>query len=118
LISYKLMKKILICLLFMLPIFVFGQTFSYEYNTLIDYNKGVRKSHDQKGKWVFTKEDSSLVQFYEGGFLEYNVFDFKSRHVYYKNDFNETIIVTFTLSGDVMVKSQTGPNDYIIFREE
>ena len=102
----------------MLPIFVFGQTFSYEYNTLIDYNKGVRKEHDQKGKWVFTIEDSSLVQFYEGGFLEYNVFEFKSRYVYYKNNFNETIIVTFTLGGDVMVKSQTRPNDYIIFREE
>lgn len=112
------MKKILIYLLLVLPISLYGQTFSYEYNVLIDYSNGVRREHYQKGKWVFNKEDSLLIQYYEGGSLEYNVFKINNRYIYYKNDFDETIVVTFTLSNDVIVKSEKRTNDYLIFREE
>ena len=112
------MKKILIYLLLVLPISLYGQTFSYEYNVLIDYNNGVRREHLQKGKWVFNKEDSLLVQYYEGGLLEYNVIKINNRYVYYKNDFDEIIIVTFTLSNDVIVKSEKKTNSYLIFRDE
>jgi len=115
---YKDMKKILIYLLLVLPISLYGQTFSYEYNVLIDYNNGVRREHLQKGKWVFNKEDSLLVQYYEGGSLEYNVVKINNRYVYYKNDFDEIIIVTFTLSNDVIVKSEKKTNSYLIFRDE
>ena len=115
---YKDMKKILIYLLLVLPISLYGQTFSYEYNVLIDYNNGVRREHLQEGKWVFNKEDSLLVQYYEGGSLEYNVFKINNRYIYYKNDFDETIIVNFTLSGDVVVKSEKRTNSYLIFRED
>lgn len=110
------MKTILFILLF-IPLGLFSQIkFSVDYNKLIDFNGKSRVEHDYTGTWYFSG-DSLLVQKYDLDSLIYNVTEVRGRHVYYKNDFDEIVEVTF-MNDNVTVKNSLRPNQYLIFRKK
>ena len=110
------MKTIFFILLF-IPLGMMSQVkYSLDYNVLIDFNGKSRVEHDYKGTWYFSA-DSLLVQKYDLDSLVYNVTEVNGRHIYYENDFDETIEVVF-MNNNVTVKNSLRPNQYLIFRKK
>jgi hypothetical protein len=110
------MKTIFFIILF-IPLGMLSQVkYSLDYNVLIDFNGKSRVEHDYKGTWYFSS-DSLLVQKYDLDSLVYNVTEINGRHIYYENDFDETIEVVF-MNNMVTVRSNLRPNQYIIFRKK
>ena len=112
----KKMKTIFFILLF-IPLGVLSQIkYSLDYNVLIDFNGKSRVEHNYNGTWYFST-DSLLVQKYDLDSLVYKVTEVNGRHIYYENDFNETIEVVF-MNDMVTVRSNLRPKQYIIFRKK
>ena len=112
----KKMKTIFFILLF-IPLGMLSQVkYSLDYNVLIDFNGKSRVEHDCGGTWYFST-DSLLVQKYDLDSLVYKVTEVNGRHIYYENDFDETIEVVF-MNSMVTVRSNLRPNQYIIFRKK
>jgi len=109
--------RTLLFILFFIPSICFSQTeFRVNYNKIVDFDGKVRKEVKAKGTWYLI-QDSVLVQKYDIDSLIYNVIGVKGRHVYYRNDFNETIEVVF-MNDMVTVRSNLRPKQYIIFRKK
>lgn len=109
--------KTIFFILFFIPLGLLSQVkYSLDYNVLIDFNGKSRVEHDYNGTWYFSA-DSLLVQKYDLDSLVYNVTEVNGRHIYYENDFDETIEVVF-MNNMVTVRSNLRPNQYIIFRKK
>jgi hypothetical protein len=114
--KHKAMKKIFLFIL-LIPLGLSSQVrYSVDYNKMIDYNGKSRVEHDYKGTWYFSS-DTLLVQKYDLDSLVYNVTEFKGRHVYYRNDFDEVIEVLF-MNDMVSVRSNLRTDQYLIFKKK
>ena len=110
------MKYLITFLLFISSILFYGQAYSSDYTTIIDYDGQTRRVYNYVGKWTYS--DSTLIQTYDKGEIEYNVSRVSGRYVYYINNFDEEITVVFSINGDVIVKCALRPNSYVIFRKK
>ena len=109
--------RLILFILLLIPLWVLTQIkYSLDYNVLIDFNGKSRVEHDYSGTWYFSG-DSLLVQKYDLDSLVYNVTEVNGRHIYYENDFDETIEVVF-MNNMVTVRNNLRPNQYIIFRKK
>lgn len=108
--------RIIFFILLFIPSICFSQVkYSVDYTKIVDFNGSKRAEHDYKGTWYFST-DSLLVQKYDLDSLVYNVTEVNGRHIYYENDFDETIEVIF-MNNMVTVRSNLRPNQYIIFKK-
>jgi hypothetical protein len=110
------MKYLITFLLLISSIFFYGQEYSSDYTTVIDYDGQTRRVYNYTGTWSYS--DSTLKQTYDKGEIVYNVNRVSSRYIYYINDFGEEITVVFSINGDVIIKCALRPNSYIIFRKK
>lgn len=110
------MKKIVgfILLLFSLP--SFGQKFSVEYNTVIDFDGKTRREYSESG--LITLNDSLLTNDYKKGSFSYKVYKIYTNKVYYYNEYGESVKVLFTSNGDATRINETRPEEYIIYRKK
>jgi carbohydrate-selective porin OprB len=113
--KHKYMKYLITFLFFISSILFYGQVYSSDYTSVIDYDGQTRRVYNYVGNWTYS--DSTLVQTYENGRLEYNVSRVNGRYVYYINDSDEEITIVFSINGDVIMKCALRPNNYVIFRK-
>lgn len=108
------MKKLIAILFLIFSIQSIGQTEIRKYNKVIDYDGYRKREYLLSGKWVST--DSTLIKFDSGYQLDKNLIEVKGNTRVYLNDFNEKVNVVFMPNSDVIVRNQSYPNQYTIYR--
>ena len=110
------MKYLILFALIFVPSFMIGQTFISEYNQVTDYDGKVRKFYQEIGEWSLT--DSLITHKYGNGSICHKMYLRAGRSVYYYNDYEESVKITFNIDGSVLRKNDKHPDEYVIYRKK
>ena len=110
------MKKVLLSLALLCFLPLLGQKFSVDYNTVIDFDGIKKREYRESGTIGLT--DSLLTNNYGKDSLIFKVYKISSNKVYYYNEYDESVKITFVSSIIATRVNETRPNEYVIYRRK